>query len=251
MKPFPLSWFARGLAAAPTGRRILCTFTLVLLLQFALVPPFGVRAQSTQSGGRQQFDPLTTEEREQARRLTEDNARFKQLRGQGRQRLISVELATVKPGTEGGAAGRHAEVLYYRYDNNQGILTLVDLGRGAVREVTNVNGDAVPLSAEEVSEAIGLALQNQTLTRLLGPDYQRYRLAPESLRAGERNPVEALRVVGTSPRDSCYRRRCVSLLFRRGDTFLTGTSVIVDLTAQSVRVEQPRGARAPIRRRRR
>jgi hypothetical protein len=247
MKPFHFSALATERAASVLCR-MLCGLALLLLLQF--VPPQlqSVYAQTPQAASRQ-FDPLTPEERELAASLTESNSRFRFLRGGGRERLISVELATVKTGAQGDAATRHAEVLHYKYAGNQGILTLVDLRQRTVLEVTNISGDAVPLSAEEVGEAVDLALQNQTLIRLLGPDYQRYRSSAQTFRAGERNQVEALRVLASSPRDSCYQHRCVSLLFRRGDTFLTGTSVIVDLTTRKVQVEQT--ARTPIRRRRR
>jgi hypothetical protein len=249
MKPFHFLVFAPR-HTATVACRILGALTLAHLLQFVPTQFSGVYAQTPPSG-RLQFDPLTPEERELATRLAEDNARVKQLRGEGRQRLISVELATVKTGAQNDAGTRHAEVLYYRYVGNQGVLALVDLGQRSVREVVRISGDAVPLAAEEVNEAVALALQNQTLIKLLGTDYQRYQVATRDFRAGQPNQVEALRVLASSPRDPCYRHRCVSLLFRQGETFLTGTSVIVDLTSQNTRVEQPARTRAPIRRRRR
>lgn len=165
--------------------------------------------------------------------------------------MISVELATPKTGDQNDESSRHAEVLYYRYEGNQGVLALVDLQRRMVREAVSINGDSVPLVAEEVNQALRLALQNRSLINLLGPNYQQFRVATQNSPDGEPNRVEALRVFASSPGDLCYQRRCVSLLFRQGDTFLTGTEVIVDLTTQKVRVEQPGLRRAPVRRRRR
>jgi len=230
------------------ANRILGVLTLALLFQFVPTNLQSVSAQTPSRGGLP-FDPLTPEERELATRVAEGDARVSGFRGSGRQRLISVELATVKTPTQSDGGNRHAEVLYYRYAGNQGILTLVDLSRGTVRETVRINGDAVPLVAEEVNEAIALALQNKTLTGLLGPDYQRYQAATQEPRGGQPNQVEALRLLTSKAKDPCYQHRCLSLLFRQGETFLTGTSVIVDLTTQVVRVEQPARARALVRRR--
>lgn len=240
MQPFQFSALVPGCASG-TLYRILFTLTLALLLQFVPSPFQGVHAQTPQRGPLK-FDPLTPEERELATRLAEADPRVKRLRGTGRQLLISVELATPKTTDENS---RHAEVLYYRYEGNQGVLALVNLQQRAVQETVAVNGDSVPLAAEEVNQALAIALQDKTLINLLGPNYQQYRVATQNAREGEPNRVEALRILASSPTDRCYRHRCLSLLFRQGDTFLTGTSVIVDLTAQNVRVEQPALKRAP------
>jgi len=213
--------------------RILSTITLALLIQF--VPMLHDAHAQTSQRGPLKFDPLTPEERELATRLAEADPRVKRLRGTGRQVLISVELATPKTT---GENSRHAEVLYYRYNGNQGVLALVNLQQQAVQETVAIDGNSVPLSTGEVNQAVGIALQDRTLINLLGPNYQQYRPTTLTVREGRPNPVEALRILASSRTDRCYRRRCVSLLFRQGDSFLTGTSVIVDLTAQNVRVEQ-------------
>ena len=247
MQPFQFSACAPGRASV-TVHRVFCTLTLTLLLQFVPTQLQSVHAQTSQRGPLK-FDPLTPEERELATSVAEADGRVKQLRGQGRQLLISVELATPKTNDQNNESGRHAQVLYYRYAGNKGVLALIDLQQRAVQETVAVNGDGVPLAAEEVSEAIALALQNQTLIKLLGPDYQRYRIAPQDFREGQPNPVEALRLLAGSPKDPCYQHRCIALLFRQEDTFLTGFSVSVDLTVKNVLVEQAGSKRAPAGRR--
>jgi hypothetical protein len=224
--------------APGTGYRILGMLMIVSLLVFFPAHIHRAWAQTPQPD-MLLFDPLTAEEREVATRVAEDNARVKALLGSGRHYLVSVELATPKMEKEGGGRRRHAEVLYYRYKGNHGVLALVDLGQRTVREVTRITGDAVPLVAAEVNDALALALQNTELTKLLGPKYQEYQVANQNAPETQPNRVEALRLLASSKKDPCYQHRCLSLLFRQGDTFLTGTSVIVDLTAQTVRVEQP------------
>ena len=218
--------------------RIFCTLTLAFLFQLLPTQLKSVCAQTPQPGTLL-FDPLTPEERELATRVAEDNTRVRDLRGSGRQQLVSVELATPKTGKESGEGSRHAEVLYYRYEGNQSVLALVDLGQHTVREVARINGDAVPLVTAEVNDALALALKNRELINLLGPTYQQYQVANQNSPETQPNRVEALRLLASSAKDPCYKHRCLSLLFRQGETFLTGTSVIVDLTAQTVRVEQP------------
>jgi hypothetical protein len=233
-------FFALVPGRASTLFRILSTITLAVSIQF--VPMLQDAKAQTPQRGPLKFDPLTPEERELATRLAEADPRVKRLRGTGRQLLISVELATPKTADENS---RHAEVLYYRYVGNQGVLALINLQQRAVQETVAVDGNSVPLSNQEVNQALNIALQNRTLINLLGPNYQQYRIATQNQPEGEPNRVEALRILASSRNDRCYRHRCVSLLFRQGDTFLTGTSVIVDLTLQNVRVEQPAPRRHP------
>jgi hypothetical protein len=249
MKSFHAPAFASARNAAAVCQ-VFRVLALVLLLPFVPTQFQTVFAQTPQRGPLQ-FDPLTPEERELATRLAEDNARVKELRGRGRTLLVSVELAAPKTANQGGEGNRHAEVLYYRYDGNQGVLTLVDLGQRTVREAARINGDAVPLTAAEVNEAIALAMRNRELTNLLGQNYQQYQAANQNAPETQPNRVEALRVLAGSANDPCYQHRCLSLLFRQGESFLTGTSVTVDLTSQTVRVERPGQTRPPARRRRR
>jgi hypothetical protein len=243
--PFHFSACVPGRASC-SNSRIFCTLLLALLLQCFPTHLQGVHALAQREPLK--FDPLTAEERELAIRLAETDPSVKKLRGQGRQILISVELATPKTGDQYDDTSRHAEVVYYRYEDNQGVLALIDLKQRTVQAAVNINGDSVPLAAEEVNEALRLALQNGVVINLLGPSYKLFGIAPPE---GEPKQVEALRVYASSPRDPCYRHRCVSLLFRRGDTFITGTEVIVDLTRQTVRVGKPQTIPEPVRRRRR
>lgn len=226
-------------------QRLVSIMPLVLLLAWVPGQPQIAHGQSSRP---QKFDPLTAEERELAIQLAEADPQVKRLRGGGRQILASVELATPKTDKDDNYT-RHAEVLYYRYEGNRGILALVDLQGRRIAQSAQIAGDAVPLTTQEVNQAVGIALQNRTLTNLLGSDYERYRASAQNLAPGQPNQVEALRLLSSSPRDPCYQHRCLSLLFRQGDSFLTGTSVIVDLTAQNVRVEQLGQKRAPTRRR--
>jgi hypothetical protein len=191
----------------------------------------------------QPLDPLTPEETELAARIATDAARVKEALGTGRQRLIQVQFFALKPARVNRDAerlqiGRHAAVLFYRYDSDQGIHVVVDLQKKAVVEVVRIEGKAVPLGPDEVTEAFSLAVRNERVRSLLGSRLNEYKVA--NLAEGERpeSRVEGLRVVATSPRDPCYRHRCIDLLFHNREGYVAGTSVTVDLTAQTVRAER-------------
>ena len=210
-------------------------------------------AQETRSPGTspvqqraQPLDPLTAEETELAARIASADPRVKEALGSGRQQLIQVQFLALKPNTypktgqepEQLKIGRHAAVIFYRYDADQGIHVVVDLEKSSVNEITKLEGKAVPLGFTEVTEAFNLALRNEQVRSFLGSRANDFRVA--RLSAGERpeNRVEGLRVLATSPRDPCYKHRCLDLLFRQRDGYIAGTSVTVDLTAQTVRVER-------------
>ena len=216
--------------------------TLVLLLSTALANRLAVPLPQGQV---QSLDPLTPEEIELATRIATADPRVKDALGKGRALLVQVQFLALKPNVYGAGQdlerlkiGRHAAVLFYRYDTDQGVHVIVDLEKRSAGDITRIEGRAVPLAAEEVAQASALALRNDRVRSLLGARVNDFRVA--NLAAGERpeNRIEGLRVVATSPRDPCYRHRCVDLLFRQREGYIAGTSVTVDLTSQAVRVER-------------
>ena len=187
------------------------------------------------------LDPLTSEEKLIAERIARADSHVGELLGTGRQRLIYVEFLALKPDDEQKTRetpgrpiqiGRHAEVLLYRYDGDLGVRALVDLENRTVKEASRVDGDQVPLTSEDVAEALELALQNEQLRTKLGPEAQQYRVE------GERYRVEGMRILATDESDPCWKHRCLDLLFRRGQFYLAEFPVTVDLTARTVRLER-------------
>lgn len=180
------------------------------------------------------LDPLTAAERQTAERVARAEARVTEGLGPGRYKLIYVEFLALKPedpkqAVEGPGApiqiGRHAEVLFYRYDGDLGVRVVVDLAQEVVRDVSRVDGQAVPVSEEEVAEAGELALHDEAVFQRLGPERREYK-------------IEGMRILATRESDPCYRHRCLDLLFRRGPHYLVSFPVTVDLTSRDVRVER-------------
>jgi hypothetical protein len=244
----------------PASRKWALTALVVASLAFLFLSQFAFAKTSqpmipAQQQDRLPLDPLTREERDLAVRIVEDNAQARALRGKGRQKLVAVELIDVKPKNAESVTveepgrpiqtGRYAEVLYYRYDTGDGVRVVVDLRGRSVQEATRIDGNAVPLSFEEIEDAAKLALQDTQVRNLLGPSATQFRVvrpssAEDQLHRDDGFRVEGLRILPASPNDPCWGRRCVSLLFRRGRFYLSGTQVTVDLTTQKVRVERTR-----------
>jgi hypothetical protein len=202
-------------------------------------PPLLIQSQQTRP-----LDPLTPEEIDIAARTANDDARVKKELGSGRHQLIQVQSLIIKADSDSKTSAqpdplkpvRYAAVLFYRYDIDQGIYVIVDLNRRAVGDITRLEGRAVPLAQEEVSRAFALALLNHQLRTLLGPQAKEFQVAGSSASDGPTNRVEGLRVIATSPRDPCYRHRCIELHFRKREGYVPKASVTVDLSALKVKI---------------
>jgi hypothetical protein len=236
VSPFSMRPRARAIS------RIACAAFLILLTTNALA------VQQPPPRTPQPLDPLTAAERKDAESVARADARVKELLGGGRTRLVYVDFIAVKRSDAGDApdvptkldVGRHAEVVFYRYDDDSGVRAVVDVLKKAVVQAERVDSAEVPLNTEELSESFALALKNDAVTSLLGADAKTFRVADVGAAAkgaAPRNIIHGLRVVATSDADSCWRHRCVQLFFRRGDVYLID-SVVVDLTAQQSRVER-------------
>jgi hypothetical protein len=169
-----------------------------------------------------------------AQRVARADGRVRELLGQKRSVIGATYFLALKPDTVDVARDRQrdpepiraAMVLFYVYDGDYGVRGLVDLRRSTVLKVDRLNDEPVPFAEEEIAAAQRLALREPRLREALGA-------APGEAR------VEYLGVSATDERDPCFRHRCVQLLFRRGRAFLMRPIVIVDLTNQTVRLEEP------------
>jgi hypothetical protein len=177
------------------------------------------------------LDPLTPEEEQIAEDVARADPRVQKLLGSGRQRLIEVEFLALKPEHDEALTeddegrpiriGRHAGVVFIRYEGNLGVYAIVDLQGRLVAQVESRDGDIVPASFEELAEARELALQSEEL--------------PEELAEYD---VDGMRRLVVEESDPCWQHRCLWLLFRRGGLYRVDLpTVIVDLTTQTVRVE--------------
>lgn len=211
-------------AATPARRRLL-----------ALTPVFcGGFAISGSAYAQLPLDPLTEREIAIAQRVTRADARVREMVGQRKAVVGATYFLALKPDTLDVRVEprrepppiRAAQVVIYVYDGDYGVSGLVDLSRSTVLKVERLENEPIPFAAEEITTAQQLALRDPRLRQTIGPQ------------AGE-SRIEWLGVNAVEERDPCYRHRCVQLFFRRGRAFLMRPIVIVDLTTQTVRLEEP------------
>jgi hypothetical protein len=210
------------------------------LITVFLLSPVMARAQ-----GPLPLDPLTNQERVIADSVVRADARVREMVGGGRTRPIHLDFISVKPragevSRDGLPASRHAEVLIYNYDRNQGILALVDITARRVVDVARIPGQSVPINADEVAVAARMALTDPRVARLFGDQMPAFRVAtgPSTLADQDSPRIEGIRIVGGAPNDPCTLHRCIALFFRVNNRYVQLNRVVVDLTAQQVMIRE-------------
>jgi len=167
------------------------------------------------------LDPLTAEERKDAERLARSDERVRELLGE-RGRLSYVEFLPIKPADEAATTiPRHAEVVFSRLDADYGVRAVVALESNSVVSADRVNGDNVPLTETDLEEAREIALQSAEVRSAVGTRM-------------EQAKVEGLRILATDEKDPCFHRRCLRLMFKVGNDYLSEPIVIVNLSTNSV-----------------
>jgi hypothetical protein len=172
------------------------------------------------------LDPLTAQERRTAERVARADPRVRELVGE-RGRLSYIEFVSIKPEQESERlAHRHAEVVFLQANAEYGVRAVVRLGASStVMTVDKVSERDVPMTADDLEAARKLALESPEVRAVAEPRLEKAR-------------VEGLRVVGADDTDPCYRGRCVRLLFKVGNDYLSDPIVVVDLTTSRVTVQR-------------
>jgi hypothetical protein len=225
----------RRIGLQPLGAARIRGATLSLLLLAFLVAD----RSAAQTPG--PLDPLTDSEVQFAATRAQNDPQVRSILGTGTQVLGSVDFVTLSKGPadndDPGVAfdiGRFAMVTFCRYSGYVGVSAIVDLRSGTVSQVTSMSCDDVVMTIAELQSARNLALADSRVRALLGPDADTFQVQSDPNTTTPPNLVQGLRVDDTDTSGACYQRRCLTLLFRRGDTYVSGTEVVVDLTAQTV-----------------
>lgn len=188
------------------------------------------------------LDPLTADEEQRAAALAQADPRVIALLGPGRSVLATVELV-VQKGSEDvsdpeqpPAIGRHAQVLFARYEDHAGVRALVDLVANRVTAVDSISGDDVSMNIAELRAAWALARPHPEVRQVLGAEADLYQVLDDPDAPEPSHRVEGLRIRGSEAADRCFQRRCLALIFQRHDEYLAHTEVLVDLTTETVTV---------------
>ncbi len=199
--------------------------------------------ESTTASERRALDLLDTEERAYAERIARTDKRVQELLGEEGVRVVSIEPILLKPKSpkEINPALRTVEVVLFRPKGEVGARAVVNLQQKEVAEVQRLTGDQVPMTTDDLRDAFQIASSSPDVQKMLGAEMQSFQV---QIAPGEPNPstpenlVTGLPLRSTDPKDPCSKHRCMELFFRRGTDFVSGPSVIVDLTAKRVYIER-------------
>jgi hypothetical protein len=215
--------------------RIRCA-SLLVTVACALSAGAGIGLAASVQGGAapqqprrpQPLDPLTAAERTTAEKMARADSRVRELLGEG-GRVGYLEFIALKSDREDQEmTARHAEISFLRQDAAYGVRAIVRVSPDpAVISVDKVPEQDVPMTAVDLDAARKLALASPELR-----SFADTRL--------DKATVEGLRVVSTDESDPCYGRRCIRLLFKIGNDYLSEPIVVVNLTTNAVSVQRRR-----------
>jgi hypothetical protein len=184
---------------------------------------------------------MTSGEQAAAERIARNDSRVKELLGESGVRVVSVLPVLIKAESpeKFDVKQRQIEVVLFRPQGEVGARVVVNLRQNNVVAVSRLTGDQVPYTNDDLADAFQLALRDAEVLRAL-PEAQSFRIRPVPPGAATpKNIVEGLPVRSSDPNDPCSKHRCLWLLFRRGNDYLSQPSVTVDLTDKRVYVEKP------------
>ncbi len=196
---------------------ILSLLSLIFLATTSAPAQEIARPVAQAQGERRALDPLTADEQAAAERVARNDPKVKELLGETGVRLVSAVPVLIKAESpeKTNLAQREIEVVLFRPQGEVGARVIVNLPQHGVVAVTRLASDQVPFTNDDLADAFQMALRDPEVLKALGPEAQ------------------------TFPNDPCSKHRCLWLMFRRGNDYLSQPSVTVDLTDKRVYVEKP------------
>ncbi len=221
---------------------ILSLLSLIFLATASAPAQEIARPVAQAQGERRALDPLTADEQAAAERVARNDPKVKELLGETGVRLVSAVAVLIKAESpeKTNLAQREIEVVLFRPQGEVGARVIVNLPQHGVVAVTRLASDQVPFTNDDLADAFQMALRDPEVLKALGPEAQAFRIrtVPPGP-ATPKNVVEGLPVRSSDPNDPCSKHRCLWLMFRRGNDYLSQPSVTVDLTDKRVYVEKP------------
>jgi hypothetical protein len=196
----------------------------MLLGLLALAPLACGNLQGNQEARDRPPYELSEKEIRLARELAERNTHLPQQIHSPLERVVFTKIDLL-PDSRAGTNMRQVMVQHYRYRNDETILTTVDLNRLAVLDVETVPHLPTALAKEELDRAERLARQDVRLRTAFNK--------PGRTLVVEGRPIQAI-----NAQEPLFGHRVVHLLLRHGADYLSTPRVLVDLTTETVSLEE-------------
>ena len=227
----------------PHISRVLYTLTLLVVPGFTIAkPPCLIQEAPTSA----KPVTLTSEERSLVEKAVLEDKRVRQIVGEEKPRILIAAPETDKTEAQAFIEGTSekppshrvtATVLNPKTNKAARVLFLFESRR--VLEVQEIKPDDVPFSREDAEEALALAKANPEVRRALGEKLEQFNLFDSGNEARSPYVAQALPLRSTNPRDPCSTNRCLDLVFRTEEGYLS-VRAHVDLTKRTVTLESRR-----------
>jgi Cu2+-containing amine oxidase len=191
------------------------------------------------------LDPLTAEEEAMAVRIARADGRVKEALAAENVRVVSVVPVLMKRGESHEKLDLHQreiEVTLFQPQKEVGARVVVNLRQNSVASVQRLAAHQVPFTSDDLNDAFQLALRDPQVQRALGESAQSFHVQGQrgvtAETAATANVVTGLPLRSSDPNDPCSKDRCLQLLFRRGNDFLSEPVVTVNLSKKQVVIER-------------
>ncbi|HEY6250456.1 MAG TPA: hypothetical protein VI685_10885 [Candidatus Angelobacter sp.] len=206
----------------------------------------------SQPVGRQSMT-LTPEERSAMQNTLLSDARVQQVVNAGGARVTLGEAQADKYETLAYINGETQKLPTHRVwatvfnpKTNKALEVLMALEKNTILEVHEINPSDVPLSREDVAEALALAKASDQVRSLVGSSIDQFVASDPGNTIRLPFAAQALRVRSADPNDSCSTDRCLNLFFKTENGYLP-LRTSVDLTRHTLTVSagQPAKGKHP------
>jgi hypothetical protein len=215
----------------------LVALALVVGLAFTATLVWAAPGVSLLDPPRTGYDPLSSEEQEQARALAVQQPDFAiALNSASRSELLLIERhEESKDVVKSGNWPRRADVYSYVYDNDTLLLAVVNLSSGQVDSFETVKDVQLPLTQAETDRAFDLLLADATLSAEIAAEYQT--ITGEAL-TDPRTQLKLNALIyradsmpGANPgAEGCGPHRCAQFLIATQNDVVINRLPIVDLS---------------------
>lgn len=223
-------------------------FILAIIFAFNLaVPSRSLGAQESPARSKQ---TLTADERSTIERAVLEDKRVRQIVGEEKPRVLTSDPQIDKAEAEAFLAGktdkqpaRRVTVVVFNPKRDRAARVLVSLDEQyRILEVQGIKAEEVPFSREDAEDALALAKASPEVRRAVGGRVDQFTILESGSEARVPFAAQALPLRSTNPRDPCSTDRCLDLIFRTEEGYLS-VRAHVDLTKRtaSVENEQERG----------
>jgi hypothetical protein len=167
---------------------------------------------------------LSREEIRVARTLAEHNMHLREHIHSPLERVVFTKIDLL-PDSRAGTNMRKVIVQHYRYRHDETVLTTVDLNRLEVLDVETIAHFPTAFAKEEMERAERLARGDARLKHVFD--------MPGRQLVVEGRPIQAAKA-----EEPLFGHRVVHLLLRHGADYLSSPRVLVDLTNETVLIDQ-------------